>query len=176
MRKQRRLKADEWKGGVLILFTFYLLSPCCVLAADSLGKTASDVFEATKSLTREEQLSQARKTIAAISSTLKAHPKDSASYCLRAKLYRKIGESGKALDDLNRAILIDPRNSDAHFERAKIYKEQKKLRQALADLSRGIGNASGHTLATLLFERAKIYRQLKKGQLCLKPLKIRHRI
>ena len=61
---------------------------------------------------------------------------DSVSYGNRADCYLKIGETKKALKDLNKAIKLDPEYGWAYYMRAQIYLEKGEYEKAEADLSK----------------------------------------
>ena len=92
--------------------------------------------------------------------SLQEYPLFSATHSYLSDAHAQIGEWGKALDYINRAIQLDSEISNYYNQRALIFQQQKQFRKALPSMLKALELRPGQYLEYYYFNLAGIYREL----------------
>jgi lipoprotein NlpI len=107
------------------------LLACLLLPGSSLADEEPDVL--VEQATRALNANQPEKALPLLDRALKAAPKSTRTWFLRAAAHDMLGEPRKALDDLNELLRLDPNAARAINERGGIHFKLGNLKESVAD-------------------------------------------
>lgn len=142
---------------VLTLFVFpweQLLGP----------KTSADVAAGNDLITKK----QYDKAIVFFDKALKADPNDSAALVGRSRAFLHLGDTAKALNDVNAAIQKAPNNAAAYGQRGVLLKMKQQTPEALNDFSKAVELDNAYAWA--FAQRADLYSRSQDQEKALRDI------